>query len=161
MNSKEDFKLRIEFLEKLLSALLGDNWRDLTLEDAEIYRMKKEGDQINVLSKLSKMANDEFDGRSRVEMTIFGDGTMECYQESVVDVSDKFEHQTVKVKTPLPQTCYRITEKGMQDMLMDLKCAEWMDATKKTAQGARAEIDWLSELVCDYANGVLKELRRT
>lgn len=31
MNSKEDFKLRIEFLEKLLSALLGDNWRDLTL----------------------------------------------------------------------------------------------------------------------------------
>ena len=39
MNSKEDFKLRIEFLEKLLSALLGDNWRDLTLEDAEIYRM--------------------------------------------------------------------------------------------------------------------------
>jgi hypothetical protein len=159
MNCKEDLNLRIEFLEKLLSALLGDNWRDLTLEDAEIYRMKIEGDQINVLSKLSKMANDEFDGRSRVEMTIFGDGTMECYQESVVDVSDKFEHQTVKIKTP--QTCYRITEKGMHAMLMDLKCAEWMDATKQTAQGARAEIDWLSELLSDYANGVLKELRRT
>lgn len=134
--NKDDY---IDFLEGLLKSLVGDYWKDFTFEDAKSLRLSKEGEQLNVLSSLSKIANDSFDGKTRIELNIFGDGTLECQQIHVSELK-KGNWKKMKIRTPIPSSAYRITKEGMRIMLENLDDCSWFDAETQEIGAAWAEI---------------------
>lgn len=136
-NKKKD---RLEFLECILTSLLGDAWREFTIQDAETFRLKQEGEELRVLTRLSEIANKAFDGKSRIELNIFGDGTMECQQIHVEEVDNKYGWQKTKIKNNFPYAIYRITDGGMNELLNDLEMLPWLDCSRQTDDGARQQI---------------------
>jgi len=134
--NKDDY---IDFLEGLLKSLVGDCWKDFTFEDAKSLRLSKEGEQLNVLSGLSKIANDSFDGKTRIELNIFGDGTLECQQIHVSELKEG-SWKKMKIRTPIPSPAYRITKEGMRTMLENLDNCSWFDAETQEIGAAWAEI---------------------
>jgi hypothetical protein len=143
--NKDDY---IDFLEGLLKSLVGDYWRDFTFEDAKSLRLSKEGEQLNVLSSLSKIANDSFDGKTRIELNIFGDGTLECQQIHVSELK-KGSWKKMKIRTPIPSSAYRITKEGMRTMLENLDNCVWFDAETQEIGAAWFEISDLKSKIND------------
>jgi hypothetical protein len=143
--NKDDY---IDFLEGLLKSLVGDYWKDFTFEDAKSLRLSKEGEQLNVLSSLSKIANDSFDGKTRIELNIFGDGTLECQQIHVSELK-KGSWKKMKIRTPIPSSAYRITKEGMRTMLENLDNCVWFDAETQEIGAAWFEISDLKSKIND------------
>jgi hypothetical protein len=150
--NKDDY---IDFLEGLLKSLVGDYWKDFTFEDAKSLRLSKEGEQLNILSSLSQIANNSFDGKTRIELNIFGDGTLECQQIHVSELK-KGSWKKMKIRTPIPSSAYRITKEGMRTMLENLDNCVWFDVETQEIGAAWAEIYDLKSKI----NNVLTILNR-
>jgi hypothetical protein len=143
--NKDDY---IDFLEGLLKSLVGDYWKDFTFEDAKSLRLSKEGEQLNVLSSLSQIANNSFNGETRIELNIFGDGTLECQQMHVSEL-EKGGWKKMKIRTPIPSIAYRITKEGMRTMLENLDNCSWYDAETQEIGAAWVEISDLKSKIND------------
>jgi hypothetical protein len=152
--NKDDY---IDFLEGLLKSLVGDYWKDLTFEDAKSLRLSKEGEQLNVLSSLSKIANDSFDGKTRIELNIFGDGTLECQQIHVSELK-KGSWKKMKIRTPIPSSAYRITKEGMRTMLENLDNCSWFDTETQEVGAAWSEISDLKSKINDVLTILNRQL---
>lgn len=152
--NKDDY---IDFLEGLLKSLVGDYWKDFTFEDAKSLRLSKEGEQLNVLSSLSKIANDSFDGKTRIELNIFGDGTLECQQIHVSELK-KGSWKKMKIRTPIPSSAYRITKEGMRTMLENLDNCVWFDAETQEIGAAWFEISDLKSKINDVLTILNRQL---
>jgi hypothetical protein len=152
--NKDDY---IDFLEGLLKSLVGDYWKDFTFEDAKSLRLSKEGEQLNVLSSLSKIANDSFDGETRIELNIFGDGTLECQQIHVSELK-KGSWKKMKIRTPIPSSAYRITKEGMRTMLENLDNCSWFDAETQEIGAAWFEISDLKSKINDVLTILNRQL---
>jgi hypothetical protein len=152
--NKDDY---IDFLEGLLKSLVGDYWKDFTFEDAKSLRLSKEGEQLNVLSSLSKIANDSFDGETRIELNIFGDGTLECQQIHVSELK-KGSWKKMKIRTPIPSSAYRITKEGMRTMLENLDNCVWFDAETQEIGAAWFEISDLKSKINDVLTILNRQL---
>jgi hypothetical protein len=152
--NKDDY---IDFLEGLLKSLVGDHWRDFTFEDAKSFRLSKEGEQLNVLSSLSQIANNSFNGETRIELNIFGDGTLECQQIHVSEL-EKGSWKKMKIRTPIPSSAYRITKEGMRTMLENLDNCSWFDAETQEIGTAWFEISDLKSKINDVLTILNKQL---
>jgi hypothetical protein len=152
--NKDDY---IDFLEGLLKSLVGDYWRDFTFEDAKSFRLSKEGEQLNVLSSLSQIANNSFNGETRIELNIFGDGTLECQQIHVSEL-EKGSWKKMKIRTPIPSSAYRITKEGMRTMLENLDNCSWFDAETQEIGAAWFEISDLKSKINDVLTILNKQL---
>jgi hypothetical protein len=152
--NKDDY---IDFLEGLLKSLVGDHWRDFTFEDAKSLRLSKEGEQLNVLSSLSQIANNSFNGETRIELNIFGDGTLECQQIHVSEL-EKGSWKKMKIRTPIPSSAYRITKEGMRTMLENLDNCSWFDAETQEIGAAWFEISDLKSKINDVLTILNKQL---
>jgi hypothetical protein len=143
--NKDDY---IDFLEGLLKSLVGDYWKDFTFGDAKSLRLSKEGNQLNVLSSLSQIANNSFNGETRIELNIFGDGTLECQQIHVSELK-KGSWKKMKIRTPIPSSAYRITKEGMRTMLENLDNCSWFDVETQEIGAAWFEISDLKSKIND------------
>jgi hypothetical protein len=152
--NKDDY---IDFLEGLLKSLVGDYWKDLTFEDAKSFRLSKEGEQLNVLSSLSQIANNSFNGETRIELNIFGDGTLECQQIHVSEL-EKGSWKKMKIRTPIPSSAYRITKEGMRTMLENLDNCSWFDAETQEIGAAWFEISDLKSKINDVLTILNRQL---
>jgi hypothetical protein len=152
--NKDDY---IDFLEGLLKSLVGDYWKDFTFEDAKSLRLSKEGEQLNILSSLSQIANNSFDGKTRIELNIFGDGTLECQQIHVSELK-KGSWKKMKIRTPIPSSAYRITKEGMRTMLENLDNCVWFDAETQEIGAAWFEISDLKSKINDVLTILNRQL---
>lgn len=146
-------KQRLEFLECILTSLLGNSWREFTIQDAETFRLKQEGEELRILTRLSEIANKAFGGKSRIELNIFGDGTMECQQIHVEEVDDKYGWQKVKIRNAIPSgNIYKLTDGRMNELLNDLETQPWVDCATQTSNGAQYQIWELGTILKNITN---------